>query len=67
MLEALMAAESLRVVFEIGGENFVDLSEARDDGGRQEALERARRAVLAHSAAHRVLHAALQQEPCGPG
>ncbi len=44
----------------------VDLSEARDDGGQQAALERARRAVLAHSAAHRVLRAALRQEPRGP-
>ncbi len=48
-------------------EHDVDLSEARDDGGRQEAVKRARRTALAHSAAHRVLQAALWQKPRGPG
>ncbi len=47
-------------------EHHVDLSEARDDGERQEALAKARRTVVADSAAHRVLHAALRQEPHGP-
>ncbi len=48
-------------------EHDVDLSAARGDGGRQEAVKRARRTALAHSAAHRVLQAALRKKPRGPG
>lgn len=47
--------------------HHVDLSGARDDAERREALEKARRDVLAESEAHRVLRAAIRaMEEDGP-